>query len=486
MSLIRNTAWSAIAALVLTGGRFLITLLFARLLGVNEFGQFAFSQWLVEIGFLTLAFGLPGTANRFYAELKTTPMHLWGLERWFLTRSLIIVVVLAFTSSGLLIIFNRDIGVKLLILQAGWSACSASWSLLLARAQGLQQFQRVALSNAAFVVIELSGCIFYAKNGLALSEAMFLAMIGSLVAAIVTWIPLIPDENSQKSKGMSFYSKTVKAFSINIWLSSLVSALVWSRGELMVVRSELNALDLSVYSVALSLTGIASQGLMLLTGAIGPHLTQFYGEGKEEKAIALCCRYTDFLAFTSGILCAFLLIFTPEIIIYTFGESYLNAQTALKILGFGTIGLACAALNQLLQIKTNGKFSRNINGIGAILLFLFSFPMVWILGLEGAALSRAFVQITVSGVTIYFAYQSVSPLSVNWKIQVKLLILSFIITVLSCIAHSSIYIRICEFIVFSILVILLIRDQSGHLVFANITRKIQSILLQGMSKKGIR
>ena len=53
MSLIRNTTWSAVAAIVLTGGRFLFTILLAKKLGVSDFGKFAFSQWLVDMVFLS-------------------------------------------------------------------------------------------------------------------------------------------------------------------------------------------------------------------------------------------------------------------------------------------------------------------------------------------------------------------------------------------------------------------------------------------------
>lgn len=475
MSLIRNTTWSAVAAIVLTGGRFLMTMVLAKKLGVSEFGRFAFSQWLVDMVFLSLAFGLPGTASRFFAELRTQSANLLAFERWFLPRSLFVIVAVAVVSPLVALTFNGEVDLKYALLQAGWSASAAVWALLLARAQGLQQFRRLAVSNGVYVAIALGGCTMLLKEGAPVSTAMMLVVIATMAAAITTWLPLPIPEDKQIGESSDLNVRMLKMFGINIWITNLVGALVWSRGELMIVRAELGVTDVAIYSVALSLAGIATQGLMLLTGALGPHLTQMWGAGKHEEAINLCRRTTDILTLTAGILAIFLMAFAPELIHFSFGSAYAEAEGSLAILGLGTIGLASAAANQLLQIKTNGVFALKTNLIGAFGLFVAAIPLVKAVGIDGAAMSRILVQIGVGAMTIYVAHRLVSVNTVNWINLAKIGLVIIIVVIFNFMGDYALYIRVLEFCLSVLTIVYWVRDDDGRLIYSSLLNRFYKI-----------
>jgi O-antigen/teichoic acid export membrane protein len=477
VSLIRNTTWSAVAAIMLTGGRFLMTMLLARKLGVSEFGRFAFSQWLVDMVFLSLAFGVPGSASRFFAEFRTQSANLLAFERWFLSRSFAVVAAVTVGSPLVALAFNREIDLTFALLQAGWSASAAVLALLLARAQGLLQFKRVAISNGIYVVIALAGCALLPKEGVPVSSAMLLVMIATAAAALAIWLPLPLSENERINVGSDLNRRMLKMFGMNIWITSLVSALVWSRGEIMIVRTELGVSDVAVYSIALSLTGIATQGVMLLTGAIGPHLTQMWGAGKHDEAINLCRRITDMFTLTTGIMSIFLIAFAPELIRLTFGPAYAEAEVALAILGLGTIGLASAAPNQLLQIKTNGVFARNANFLGAVGLFGAAIPLVKLVGIDGAAMSRVFIQISVGMMTLYFACRLVSVNMVNWLNQAKLGLVIFVIVIFNFMGEHSLYIRALEFCISAPIIVFWLRDDDGYFIYSSLLKRFYTIFV---------
>jgi O-antigen/teichoic acid export membrane protein len=478
MSLIRNTSWSAAAAIVLTGGRFLITILLAKKLGVSEFGRFAFSQWLVDMVFLTLAFGLPGSASRFFAEFKTQSANLLAFERWYLPRAFVVVLAVAVASPLVALAFNGEVDLKFALLQAGWSATAAVWALFMARAQGLQQFKRIAMSNGVYVAVALSGCILLPTEGVPVSSAMLLIMIATAAAALTTWIPLPSTASEQTSKGSDLNRRMLKIFGMNIWISSLVSALVWSRGEIAIVRTELGVAEVAVYSIALSLVGIATQGLMLLTGALGPHLTQMWGAGKQEEAISLSRRITDILAFTAGILSVFLMAFAPELIRLTFGLAYAEAEFSLAVLGLGTIGLASAAANQLLQIKTNGVFARNANFLGAFGLFGAAIPLVAMVGIDGAAISRVFVQIGVGAMTLYFAHRIVSTKTVNWINQAKIGLVVLVAAAFNFTGEHALYTRVIVFCMSALTLAFWLRDDHGGPLYRSVLIRFVTHFLQ--------
>jgi O-antigen/teichoic acid export membrane protein len=485
MSLIRNTIWSAVAAIVLTGGRFLLTVQLAKMLGVSEFGRFAFSQWLVDMIFLSIAFGLPGSASRFFAELRTQSANLRAFEGWFLPRSMFIVVVVAVASPLVALAFNGNFDLKFVLLQAVWSASAAAWALLLARAQGLQQFKRVALSNGVYVVIALAGCAVLPKEGVQVLSAMLLVTLATTASALATWLPLPISNGRQTAESADLDFRNLKIFSINIWITSLLSALVWSRGELVVVRTELGVSDVAIYSIALSLVSIGTQGLMLLTGALGPHLTQMWGEGKQEEAIGQCRRITDMLTLAAGIASLFLIAFAPELIRFTFGATYAQAKTTLAILGLGTIGLGCAAANQLLQIKTNGAFARNANFIGSIGLFTAAIPLVKIAGIEGAALARVSVQIIVGVITLYYARRLINCNIVNWLNQAKIGLIIFASFILKFILEYSLYIRVIEFFLTAGIIIFWLRDDKGKTIYKNCINRLFIILFSKKKRRPI-
>ena len=474
MSLIRNTAWSAFAALFLLSGRLLANILFAKTLGVTEFGKFVFSQWVIEMIFLGLAFGLPGSAGRFYAQWRTNTPRLLKLETWFWSRTLFILPAVALISSLTLVVFNNEENLNILLLQAGWAASSAFWALLLARAQGLQKFKRVAFSNGTYVFTTLIAFALLLNESMTVSLVMLIALFATILAAIVCWIPLPIDEKIKlkiKEKKISF--RKVNIFGLNIWISGLVGAFVWSRGEIGVIRAELAISDLAIYSIALTLSGIATQGLMLLTGAIGPHLTQMWGTEKRVEAINLCRNFTDILTLTVGFLSLFLIIFSKEIIYLSYGINYVDAKVLLAILGLGAIGLVSAAPNQLIQIQTNGIFSRNINFIGAAVLFITSFVLIKFLGVEGAALSRALTQNFVGFATLYYAYRNISKQTVNWINQVKVGLIVLIVLILNYVNNFSIYLRISEFLASTTTVILILHNDNRKLIFLIILNKIK-------------
>lgn len=456
----------------MAGGRFLITIMLAKTLGVSEFGNFAFYQWLVDMVFVILAFGLPGSASRFFAEFRTQSAKLLSFERWFVPRSLAIVGMVAVTSPMAALMFSREGGMEVALLQAGWSASAAVWALLMARAQGLQKFQRVAISNSVYVLVALAGCAILPAEGGSVSHAMLLVMIATAAAAVTTWLPLPRSNNEPAIVEQDVNRQTLRLFGINVWISSLVSALVWSRGEIVLVRTELGVTDVAIYSSALSLAGIATQGVMLLTGAVGQHLTQLWGEARHEEAIILCRRFTDMLTFIAGMLATFLVAFSPELVLHTFGPAYAQAGLLLAILGLGAIGFTSAAANQLLLIQTNGAFGRNANIVAALSLFIVAFPLIGFAGVEGAAVSRALVQIGVGSVTLYFAHRLVSTKTVNWVNQAKVSLILMVFAAVTFLDQQPLYLRFLEFSLSNLILMCWLRDDRGHLLFSSLLGRI--------------
>src|SRR5687768_7554695 len=67
LSILRQSAWAAAAAVFFTASRFAFTAIIARRLSVSEFGQYAYGQWLADLAFLLCSLGATGTIARYIA-----------------------------------------------------------------------------------------------------------------------------------------------------------------------------------------------------------------------------------------------------------------------------------------------------------------------------------------------------------------------------------------------------------------------------------
>jgi len=80
MSILRHSAWSAAAGIVLTGSRFAVVAILARRLSQGALGQYAYAQWLVDISFLFCSLEeVTGAISRFAAQYSHAPLLLSGL-----------------------------------------------------------------------------------------------------------------------------------------------------------------------------------------------------------------------------------------------------------------------------------------------------------------------------------------------------------------------------------------------------------------------
>ena len=472
MALVRDTLWSGAAAMTLSGGRFLLTIFLAKSLGVGEYGKYVYIQWIVDTVCLVCSFGLPGIASRFFAEFRSTNTSLLiEFNDWFYRRTCILVVAVVIIAFITLSLFDKS-NLNTKALFSCLAGCTVLWSLIGSRATALQQFKKIAISNVLYIVAITIGCIFmYSKSNKSINSVVIVIIIATIIASMVMWTPCVT--KVIKTKSLYKLSSKLNYYGLNIWLTSLVGAVVWSRGEIAIIKSQLNISDLAFYSAAISLTGIATQGLMLLTGALAPHITNLWTTGNAKQAIKLCRQVTDLLSLLSALIVLFLISYSFEIVSLAFGSAYENSSKILAISSFGALGLAsAAAVNQLLLIKTNGKFNLVANLTGTIVLIGIGFPLVKFFGIYGAAFIRIIVQNGIGFSALIFSLILISKDAVSLRNQagVYTILIGFLLLIL--LKEYSFFLRSIFFAVSSGALMLWCRDEDDILVINKIFKFI--------------
>lgn len=415
VSLMRDTAWSALAAVVMSAGRLVLAAVLARKLGTAHFGEFVFTQWLIDIVFILGSFGQTGAGSRFFAQYRFESVEVYkAFGRWYAFRAVQVVAFSACLTPLVAYLFRESADVPYLGAVSIWAIGNGAWAVTMARLQGLQRFKLVAVSNFLYVTVACVGAIILpAEWGINGTIAVLAAatFAGALACAFAKSQP----SPTHEAEGQMFSSSVVSTYANNVWMSSAIGALVWSRAEISVVRAMLGPVDVAFYGAALTIAGLANVGMALLTGALGPRLAQLWGQRKKEEAWNLSRTVTDYLVLVSGIGIAFIITFSNEILLFVFGSEYRAAGSPLVLLALGAFGLCSGCANTLVQYQTNGAFARNVNLVGAFLLFALAVPLVNALGVSGAALARSGVQLAVAAATFHYCAKELSPTAFSWR-----------------------------------------------------------------------
>lgn len=401
MSFIRNTTWSAAGSFTNAFGRMAVMVVLARRLGPEMFGLFVFVQWLIDMTFLIYTVGLPGVATRFFPQSTGNGMgRIPGFHRWFLQVGALAVLLTSCFATLVALAFSDLGNAAPIVAVTFWAATSSIWGVLGARTQGLLQFKRFAASSVIFVVVALVGLALPQEGSdlfgamLALAAANLAA--GACCATNIFDVGLISRDEPLAEEQLQL----IRSYATNVWLTSIAISLVWSRGEISLVKGYLGDMAVGYYSVGLTISGIVNQGMSLLTGALWPQIARTWDNGDRDELLRLSNVVTKLLMLVVGVFAGFVICFAPYIIVLLFGEGFLQSSKLVLILAFGAMGLPSGCAHLVIQAATHGKFSRDVNLAGGVALFGAAIVLIPLYGIEGAAAARSAIQIGVGILTL--------------------------------------------------------------------------------------
>jgi len=400
MSLRQHAAWSAASAVVLTGSRFVLAAVLARRLDQETFGQYAYALWLVDISFLLFTFGATGAVSRYAAELRHSSERVAGFLRSWRPYALLLPV-----GAGLLAVVGAQASALALppmglAALAGWTIASGLWAMQSAALTGLQRLDIVFRANAVAAVTMLGGAALIPIGTEDPTPVMLLMAVASAVASLFGYRLVKQAASHTAADPSPGERRGMLAYALNIWVTAILWNLVWSRGEVPIVRAHLGDGALAQYSVALTLLGGAIAGVTLGIGGIAPQITRLLGEGREAESVTLCRKVMDIQLVACGVGSACLILLAPELLRFSFGANYGNAAGALCILALVLPTMALSLHNHLLQIVTNSRFTRNATLSGLVFLSAASLFFVPTFEVIGAALARAMTTAFLATLTI--------------------------------------------------------------------------------------
>lgn len=394
MSFLKDTVKSAGAGLVMTVSRFFAMAIIARKLGVEGFGVLSFSVFCLDLIALFALAGLPGLTSRFssLASLSERPGFQRFVSLW-LTGSIGIVVV----SAPVVAAYVIGLQDWLLYLFCGWSILVVLQTAVAAQMQGAMRFDLLAWGNTAGAAVLILGALFFigpedpagafaVLAATALTQAMPIVLLWSGLAR--------PAPPSDSADGLPPRNAIV-IYGLNAWVTALTTALVWGRGEVLVIESMLSAEALGYYGAAMTLLAMVWRMTQMLQGAVAPHLSNRIKSGGPvlETFVTSINRLT--LAISAGT-ALLLALCGQELAVLVFGEAFRQTGEILAWLAPGAATAGIGTVNLAVQYLSNGKFTRNAVMIAALGLLGGSALLIEVYGVYGAATARASVLIGMS------------------------------------------------------------------------------------------
>jgi len=376
------------------GCRFAAQIVIARCLGLDDFGRVAYMIWLIEITSILMDAGLKISLTRFIAELNSQGLHeqAAALARRLYYRYVILAVLGTLITTHLFLKSSVSAGFEhtlpflmLLFLSRSLAA------MFTAYLRGEQRFQLLAwvniFSSICMIAALGAGAYFFGVVGVLCGYAA-----GPTIPAILLTVFVLRGHRDSVVLERELNSRLWR-FALNSWFIALLGAFVWSRTEIFFVERYWNLAEVAMFAVSVTLSGLASMGPLMLTGAFLPHFTEL-ANGKSRAAVmtsyATCTRLLAFLLFPVSFGGAAVI---PVLLPMLYGSDFARAvPTAIVLLLTASFTFAGVG-NSLLYALERPGYKVFDGCLGAILLILGLLLIVPMWGAFGAACCRATVQL---------------------------------------------------------------------------------------------
>ncbi len=416
-SFVRNSLVNAVAGACVTLGGVLSSILVARLLGVSGTGIVAYATWAVTVAIIVADVGIPGTLSRFLPEItaRDGKEAAGGLVRMLLRPFLwsTFGVGLLFSLYALLQWRTHGAAEPWLLKPDTFQSSPVFWGLVALSCvaqslasfaggylQGLQRFPDFARLALIGSIVQIGGT---AAGALAFGVAG--ALGGAAIGALVPAWALLTASTAASSLDAPLRRRVVR-YTLETWGGYMVTAFFASRMEVFFLERSWGSHAVGLFTVSLTLSNLATQGPLLLTGALLPQLSHHLGRGEVDIARALypmSLRLMSFIVFPA---CFGTAAIAPVLLSMLYGPAFADALPSATIL---LSGAAVAAGTSIAGTYANAsdrtRFALILGFVGAVLSIVAGLTLVPVFGPFGAACGRIGVQCFVSCAMLLYVYR---------------------------------------------------------------------------------
>lgn len=383
----RNSLFSTLAGLGTALGSLLSMVLVARLLGPAGTGQIAYGLWIAVLAVTFADFGIYQSLTRYLPALTAEQ----GEEAARALGAYLLRPALAFAVLGAL-----GFAYWALTAPAGGAVPPTTWGLIgllfllqlvasfgLGALRGMQRFDLAAKLTLASLALQLlavaAGALLAGVNGALLGycagQILPIAALGRVLRH-----PAVADKALRRR---------VMRFALFAWAGALTNILIWSRLEIPFLQHYHDVETVALFTASLTFANLASQGPLLLTGALLPHFAESHARQSLDQLRSTYATATRVMALLLFPTCFGLAAILPALLPLVYGPAFVGALPAGEILVAGAaVGASGAVGSQMIYARERSDFIFLSGLAGAALSVAACFAVIPQFGLVGAAWAR--------------------------------------------------------------------------------------------------
>jgi len=393
-SLFKQGVGTLIFRVIGAGLTFLSLLLFARVLGVYDFGLFSLGLVIVTVISIFTRLGLDNVVLKqvsahIISKKEIANSYIYTASKVVIIIGLIVSVLLWYFAELISInVFNKpDLtavlqNFALLIIPMSLVVIWSEVNKALGKSQ-FSAFTQVVVPPGITLMMVL---YLWSVGTVSLSQLIISVAIGFLISLFIYLFSLRLNLTSDKS--IVSYSSAIKQGLPMLMVSSGALVMAWS--DIVILGIYASSEDVGVYTAASRTVMVTALILMAVNAVTAPKYARFYKDG-DIASIAKLAQASSLVLLLVVLIPTLILVFFSEWVMSLFGPDYIEGASVLIVLAFGQfVNVACGSVGYLLTMTEREKKLRNIFFVAAILNVVLSILSVEYFGVIGVAYSTAF------------------------------------------------------------------------------------------------
>lgn len=379
-----------------TGLAFGLQVLLARVLGVENFGQYIYALTWINLFVFFGKLGLDTAALRFLSEYQAG--EKWSLLRGYMRRAnqmafgaSVCIGVLTFVvvymlrgqiESGLVPVFV----IACLLLPFS--------VILILQGAYLQALKRIVLSQVPQVILRpvlLAGFLVLYVYLFEQEATAVATMLLNLVTTILTMfvMAVLITKTLPRHVLSATHEYQTRMWAVTAFPMLLITGfnLLLNQTDIIMVGAYMSTKDAGIYSAASRVSQLISFAIVLVNSITAPMIAQYYSQGKTQQ-LQRMLTYVAWgsLLFSAPICLAIVIGSKP--LMGLFGTGFVSGWTALIILALARLIIALTgSVGYLMSMSGHQKQAAYILGTSAIINVILNVIFIPEFGLNGAAVA---------------------------------------------------------------------------------------------------
>jgi O-antigen/teichoic acid export membrane protein len=414
INMMSNSIYSAISGLLLISGNFISGVIVANFLGLADTGEFYFFIAISLLLATVLDGGASSSVVRFQATLHgqsdaSTAHALVGVlaRRVFAYMAMGLALVLVLTtfawpylSAETTLAANVPPGTvdPSFLLPFGASVAVQTMAMFgISYLRGLRSFRLLSGLSLVSMVAQLT-LVWSSVHAIGVMGAIVGYGLGQFALAIVTLGLLFRRGEVQQALRLE-----VRRYQRFAWAANLCNIFVWSRIEIFLLQYFWTSREVGLFSVALALSALASQGPMLMTGAFLPFLSERHGKGDVAGLQRAFSGGTRLLATVAFPACMGMVAIVPVMVELIYGHQFAPAVPAsMTVCAAAAISITAVIGTHMVSALARSDFIFYTALGGAFLSLALGLSIIPAFGVLGAAVARSITQLMMIGAGLWF------------------------------------------------------------------------------------